>query len=106
MKHTKAPWELCRTLSVNPTGDSKPFMIISRAHKAICGFEYDPAGDDVELMGNVEANARLIAKSPEMYEALESIQSLMETISNRATDGYKEAEIALSIIDRVLMGII
>jgi len=72
-KHTKGPWQLSTIISTDKN-DGKAFSIMA-GHKTVCGFEYEPREADCELMENSEANARLIAKSPDMRELLEDIRS-------------------------------
>lgn len=88
--HTKGPWDA----GVSIWNGNEVFTAVSRKDTsiitAICGFT--GAEDEEESI----ANAHLIAAAPELLEALEQTQSLLERLGLESSDEYQANAAAIA----------
>ncbi len=88
MKHTKGPWEhiiVMNESAVRGERNGKPCLIAS------CLYDEDNEGE----IGELDANARLIASAPDLLEALKSMveyRGAHDPITEKAREAISKAE--------------
>lgn len=85
-KHTPGPWSvICAPTQIGVCWKVGPAAIIAGSHGAICLYDdyttLNPLGSDA-----IEANARLIAASPDLLRGLQNLANLLEHIVKAAND--------------------
>ena len=94
-KHTPGPWIYAREFGPNITEQPR-ITTIARCADFVIGLECDYPGGDYrngDPSGDEEADARLIAASPDMLSVL---QELKESASY-----WSEYDVPLGIVDRI-----
>ena len=91
--HTPGPWRARGAVVFGPDIDGDPYLVAGS--NAFAGAHYSPKRDEAE------ANARLIAAAPEMYEALKRSLAMMKLVAEDYSMGGnyspKHIEILFSI---------